>query len=99
METTQKQNAIEAREAESKVLLIELDENQKRALSTLGLEVEDANKIASAAFNSSLKGKVGAVRDRAIKAKYLAMSKNKAALADECEKEIQQAIRLYKSLE
>lgn len=97
MSNEQKVAMAEARAAEATVVLIELDEAQVAAMAELGL-TDDRDNIAAAAFNSALKGKVAGVRDRAIKAKYIAESKGKPALSAECEKEIQAAIRLYKML-
>lgn len=98
MTEIQKINAMEAIDAEKSVLLVELSDAQNNVASFLGIDTEELQKIADAAFNSALKGKVAAVRDRAIKAKYIAEGKNKPALSAECEKEIQQAMALYRTL-
>lgn len=98
MTQIQKTNMIEAMDAEKSVLLVELTEDQANVAEFLGIDAEDMQRMADAAFNSAMKGKVAAVRDRAIKAKYVAEAKGKIALAEECEKEIQSATRLYRLL-
>lgn len=93
-----KSNLEDALLAEKSVLLIELTEDQSVVAEFLDIDMEDLQRVADAAFNSALKGKVAAVRDRAIKAKYIAEGKGKVALSEECEKEVQQAMKLYRLL-
>lgn len=98
MTDTQKETMLEAIEAENTVLLIELDEAQQNVLSELGIDLEDANKVAANAFASSLRGKVTAAMNKCIKEKYVAQTKGRAQLAEECENEIQKAIKLLRSI-
>lgn len=97
MSNEQKQVLEDAKLAEQTVILVELDANQLNALRELGIE-EKRDDIASAAFAAALRGKVQSQCDKAIKAKYIAQSKNKVALAEECEKEIQVLIKLKQKL-
>lgn len=97
MSETQVQNLKAAKSAESTVVLIELDAAQLEAMNELGI-TESRDDIASAAFAAALRGKVQSAADKAIKAKYIAQSKNKVALAEECEKDIQMFIKLKQRL-
>lgn len=97
MSNEQKQAMLDATAAEATVILVELDTAQLEALNELDL-VNKRDEIASAAFAAALRGKVQSQCDKAIKAKYIAQSKNKPALAEECEKEIQTWIRLKQRL-
>lgn len=97
MSNEQKQAMLEATAAEATVVLVELDAAQLEALNELDL-VNKRDEIASAAFAAALRGKVQSQCDKAIKAKYIAQSKNKPALAEECEVEIQTWIRLKQRL-
>lgn len=85
------------KELEANCFIGELDEAQRAAMDALDL-FSKRNEIAIAAFAAVLRGKVQSQCDKAIKAKYIAQSKNKAALAEECEKEIQTWIRLKQRL-
>lgn len=97
MNNEQKQALQAATAAEATVILVELDAAQTEALKELDLE-NKRDEIASAAFAAALRGKVQSQCDKAIKAKYIAQSKNKSAVAEECEKEIQTWIRLKRRL-
>lgn len=97
MNNEQKQAMLEATAAEATVVLVELDTAQLEALNELDL-LNKRDEIASASFAAALRGKVQSQCDKAIKAKYIAQSKNKPALAEECEKEIQTWIRLKQRL-
>lgn len=96
--STEQQEALEAaKAAEAVVILVELDINQAIALRELGIE-EKRDEIAASSFAAALRGRVQGAADKAIKAKYIALSKNKQALADECEKEIQMYLKLKQKL-
>lgn len=97
MNTEQKEALEAAKQAESTVILVELDANQVAALEALDI-TEKRDDIASASFAAALRGRVQSAADKAIKAKYIALSKNKQALADECEKEIQMYLKLKQKL-
>lgn len=97
MSNEQKEALEAASAAEATVILVELDAAQLEALNELDL-VNKRDEIASAAFAAALRGKVQSQCDKAIKAKYIAQSKNKPALAEECEKEIQTWIKLKQRL-
>lgn len=97
MSTDQKQALEAATAAEATVILVELDATQVEALAYLEV-TEKRDEIAGNAFAAVLRGKVQSAMDKAIKAKYIAQSKNKPAVAEECEKEIQKLIRLKQKL-
>jgi hypothetical protein len=85
---------VAAKAAEANRLLIDLSDDMKIVLTELGIDIADAGKFAVSAFESVMRGKVQSAIDRAIKAKYLADCKGKAAMAAELEKEIQSGIIL-----
>lgn len=96
--SNEQKNALEAaKTAEQTVILVELDDAQVEAMAYLEVS-EQRDTIASNAFAAALRGKVQSQCDKAIKAKYIAQSKNKPALAEECEVEIQKLIRLKQKL-
>lgn len=97
MSNEQKQAMQDAIAAEHNTVLVDLDDAQLEALLELDA-FSKRNEIASAAFAAALRGKVQSMADKAIKAKYIASSKNKPAVAEECEKEIQTWIRLKQRL-
>lgn len=97
MSAEQKEALEAAKQAESTVILVELDANQVEALEALDI-IENRDDIASASFAAALRGRVQGAADKAIKAKYIALSKNKQALADACEKEIQMYLKLKQKL-
>lgn len=96
MTTEQKNNLLEAIDAESKVLLIGLTDDMLMVGTELGFNVDDLQKFAIAAFESMMRGKVQSSVDRAIKAKYIADCKGKVAVSSELEAEIQKGIQLKK---
>jgi len=98
MTKEQKENLEEALAAEGTVALVVMDQFQLAAMSELGIEQDEMNKMAASAFASVLRGKVQGVIDRAIKAKYHALNKGKEALANECESEIQKFMNLKRKL-
>lgn len=97
MSAEQKQALEAATAAEATVILVELDAAQVEALAHLEA-TDKRDEIASNAFAAVLRGKVQSAMDKAIKAKYIAQSKNKPAVAEECEREIQVIIKLKQKL-
>lgn len=98
MTDIQKQAIVEAQHTERPVLLVEVDDAQLAVATELGLDVEELQTIAVSAFQSSMRGKIQAAIDRAIKAKYIAEGKGKKALSEECEAEIQKGLKLKRAL-
>lgn len=91
-------NMLEALERDGVSTYVDFDQYQIAAMEKLGIDKEEASKIANSAFASALRGKVQSVIDRAIKAKYHAMNKGKDALSAECEAEIQEFMNLKRKL-
>ena len=97
MTDANKVNALEAKQAEATVVLVELSEAQVEAMAELGI-LDDRDQIATSAFSSALRGKVQSSIDRAIKAKYEADTRGKKAVSAELESEIQKGIALKRKL-
>jgi hypothetical protein len=98
MTTEQKNAIVEGQQTESPVVLIEVDSNQMAVAAELSLSLDDLTDMAGRAFNSVLKGKIQSAINSTIKAKYIAEAKGRKVLAEECEKEIQAAMKLMRSI-
>lgn len=97
MTTEQKETITAAQFTERPTFVIEIDAAQEAVLTELDL-MDDVEDIARAAFASVVKGKMQSAIDRAIKAKWLAETKGKKALSEECESEIQKGLKLKRAL-
>jgi hypothetical protein len=83
----------EAEAAGRTVILLELTEAQEKALALMGL-TNKRNEIATAAAASAIRDIVQREVDRAIKAKNLAESHGKKAIAAQCDVEIKKLLNL-----
>ena len=97
MTDQQKAVAVEAKQAEATVILVELTDAQTKVMDELGITA-DRDNIAESAFASALRGKMQSAIDKAIRAKYEADSRGKKALSEELEREIQRGIVLKRGL-